>query len=63
MSDQVEAVGQEGGEFALPLAEVVEEGAEVGQGLVVGVPQCLLLEEPPQPLDEVEVRRIGRQVD
>ena len=52
MSDEVGAAGLEGGEFRLPLTEVGEEGAdggaEIAERLVVGVPERLLLEEPPQ---------------
>ena len=51
VSDHVEPVGEKGGEFCLPEAQVAEEGvdggSELGERRVVGVPERLILEEPP----------------
>jgi hypothetical protein len=61
-ADEVEAPGDEGGEFSLPRTEVAEEapdgGVDVGQRRVVDVAECLLLEEPPLPFDQVQVWRL-----
>src|SRR4051794_22221678 len=40
----------------------VDPGPELLEGLVVGGVQRLLAEEAPQPLDQVEVGRVARQV-
>jgi hypothetical protein len=45
------------------IEEPVDRGLEVSQARVVLVPQCLLLHQAPQPLDQIEVGCIGRQVD
>src|SRR5215203_6211349 len=62
----LEVEGQEGGEAVLVLAghlgdDFLDGGLEVGEVGVIAAVQGLPLDEPPQPLDQVPVRRIPRQ--
>src|SRR5271166_5749251 len=66
-SDETEVIGDQRRELLAAIAKVAEETIDrrlkASEGRVVLIPQRGLLEKPPQPLDQVEIRRIGRQKD
>lgn len=67
MSDEVESVGDERREGSLVLVQALEELVEglveQGECLVRLIEQDLALEEMPKPLDQVQIGRVGGQVD
>src|ERR1700722_10254293 len=66
-ADEMEGAGDQGADFIMVAGDIAEEAIhrsfELGEGWEVLVVERLALEQPPQPLDQVEVRRISRQVD
>jgi hypothetical protein len=62
----MKALGEEAGEFSAVQREVVQDllncGAKLGKGDVVAVARGLVFEELPEALDQVQVRRVGRQI-
>ena len=63
----MERTGDQGLNFVAVAGDIGEEaihcGFEVCEGWEVLIVERLALEQPLQPLDQVEVRRISRQVD
>jgi hypothetical protein len=59
------ALGLQGREFLSIGAKIGQEPldrrTELSEASVVGIPQHLLAEELPEPLDQVQVWRVGRQ--
>src|ERR1700745_4287239 len=66
-ADEMEGAGDQGADFIVEAGDIAEEAVhrrfELGEGWEVLVVERLALEQPPPPLDQVEVRRISRQVD
>ena len=63
-ADDLEVIGQQRAQLLGMRIAIREEsvagGLVIGKGLVVAVVQDLALEEFPEPLDQVQVRRVGR---
>jgi hypothetical protein len=64
-ADETETIGEQRRKLLAAIAEVAEEPVDRGlaavEGRIVLIPERDLLEKPPQPLDQVEIWRIGRQ--
>src|SRR5215217_4327210 len=66
-ADEMEAVGDQAVDLDAVVVEMSEEtldrGLEGGIGREILVPQHRILQQPPQPLDQVQVGRIGWQIN
>ena len=60
-------IGDQRRELLAAIAEVAEEpidcGLEAGEGRIVLIPKRSLLQKRPQPLNQIEIGRLGRQGD
>jgi len=66
LAKQVEVLGHQRGEFICVAAEIGQQllngRSKLCKGRVVGVAHNLLAQELPEPLDQVQIRRVGWQI-